>query len=129
MIYTLNTAIVLPIKPKYAKRILSGEKKFEFRKRLCSRDITCIYLYATAPVQRVLGYATVTRKISGSIEGIWNITRHFAGIEYSDYLAYFKNCEIASAYEMGETFQFEKPLDLKDFGIDHVPQGFVYVDN
>ena len=47
--------IILPIKPVFAEKILSGEKKYEYRKRLCIKEINKIYIYATVPVKMIIG--------------------------------------------------------------------------
>lgn len=37
--------IIMPIKPVFAEKILSGEKKYEYRKQLCKKEINKIYIY------------------------------------------------------------------------------------
>lgn len=47
-------SILLPIKPVFVERILSGEKWYEFRKRL-PLDIERVVIYETAPTKKVVG--------------------------------------------------------------------------
>ena len=48
--------ILLSIKPEFVEKIISGEKKFEFRKSLPKRDgITTVVVYSTMPVGKVIG--------------------------------------------------------------------------
>ena len=47
--------IVLPIKPEYADKILNGQKKYEYRKNICTDNIEKIYVYATSPVKAIIG--------------------------------------------------------------------------
>ena len=42
--------IILPIKPVFAKKILSSKKKYEYRKRLCKMEINKIYIYMQQPL-------------------------------------------------------------------------------
>lgn len=46
---------IFSIHPQFADLILSGEKKFEFRRIPAKRDIDKILIYATAPVCAVVG--------------------------------------------------------------------------
>ena len=43
--------ILISIKPEYVKRILSGEKMYEYRKRVPA-DVKTVVIYATAPVKK-----------------------------------------------------------------------------
>ena len=38
-------SILLSIKPEYVEKILSGEKRYEFRRKLCKDEIDKIYVY------------------------------------------------------------------------------------
>jgi hypothetical protein len=41
--------VFLPIKPIYAERLMDGTKRFEFRRRPMSADVTHIVVYASSP--------------------------------------------------------------------------------
>jgi predicted transcriptional regulator len=47
--------ILLSIKPEYAELILEGKKTIELRKSYPAKIFSKIYLYATAPVKKVVG--------------------------------------------------------------------------
>lgn len=52
---------MLSIKPEYVRRILAGEKTYEFRKRIFSRrDVDTIIIYTTSPICQVLAEARIT---------------------------------------------------------------------
>lgn len=121
-------AIVLPIKPIYAGRIYDGIKKYEFRKRLCHRDIKRIYLYETAPVGKVTGYAEVKEKIHDTPLMLWKKTAEYAGIDYADYMEYFKGVHAAGAYALGNIYRFEHGKNLLEFNLSYIPQSYVYID-
>ena len=42
----VKDSIILPIKPIYSDMILVGKKKYEYRKKLCRKDIEKIYIYS-----------------------------------------------------------------------------------
>ena len=47
--------ILMSIKPEYVNKIFSGEKKYEYRKRLCKEKIDTIIVYSSSPIQKVVG--------------------------------------------------------------------------
>ncbi len=125
----VNDGVVLPIKPIYSDMIMSGIKKYEYRKRLCKKDIEKIYIYSTSPVKKIIGEADVVDKIIMPKQDLWNCTRTFSGITEAFYNEYFKNTEYACAYKLGETKRYTKAVDLKDININYVPQSYVYMSN
>lgn len=59
------SAMLLSIKPQYAKMIIEGTKKYEFRTRKCREDIKKIIFYATAPKSQVVGEAEIEDVLVG----------------------------------------------------------------
>ena len=47
--------ILLSIKPEYANKIMSGEKKFEYRKAAPQKNVDTILIYSTKPQGIILG--------------------------------------------------------------------------
>lgn len=119
--------IILPIKPVFAEKILSGEKKYEYRKRLCKKQINKIYIYATAPVKMIIGEVWVVDKLSMDKEKLWQETQKYAGITKKFYDQYFEYQNCACAYRIGEVRQYRFPVALDSIGIEYVPQSFIYV--
>lgn len=119
--------IILPIKPVFAEKILSAEKKYEYRKRLCKKEVNKIYIYATAPVKMIIGEAMVINKLSMDKEKMWKETQKYAGINKKYYDQYFDYQDYACAYRIGEVRQYRFPVALDSIGIEYVPQSFTYV--
>ena len=64
--------ILLSIKPEFVEKIISGEKKFEFRKTLPKREgVTTVVVYSTMPVGRVIGEFKVKDTLSNTPESLW----------------------------------------------------------
>ena len=82
--------ILLPIKGEYVERILSGEKKYEYRHTLAKENIESILLYATAPQSMVVGEVDVIGKITKLPTALWEETKKHAGISRKKYREYFK---------------------------------------
>ena len=48
--------VLLSIKPEYAEKIFSGEKRYEFRKAVFKNQlIQTVVVYATMPVGKIIG--------------------------------------------------------------------------
>jgi len=119
--------MLLSINPEYADKILSGEKKFEFRKVRCRPDINKIVIYVTSPVMQVVGEADVLDIIDDEPEIVWAKTSKHAGISREFYDSYYEGKNRAIAYKLGHINKYEIAFSLSDFGIRSAPQSFVYL--
>lgn len=122
------SAMLLSIKPEYAQRIIDGTKQFEFRTRRCREDITKIIFYSTVPESKVVGEAEIEEVISGAPSTVWEKTKHAAGIPRSFFRSYYKGRKVAVAYKLKNVIAYEEPKSLSDYGITHVPQSFIYIE-
>lgn len=66
------TIVLLSIKPQYARLIIDGSKRVEFRKTRFSRTPTQAIVYAGSPVMRVLGHVEVAEVRVDSPEALWS---------------------------------------------------------
>jgi len=122
--------VILSIRPTFCKMILSGQKKYEYRKRVFKRtDIDKVYIYASKPICKVVGYFTIAAMIEDSPNVMWKMTHEGSGISKEYFDAYFKNCDMAHAIKIGEVVKFGTPIDpkkvIKNFT---APQNYRYVD-
>ena len=122
-------SIILPIAPKYVDKILEGEKKYEFRKKMCIKDIKRIYLYATNPKKQILGEVEVLDKVTMDKEKLWSIVAKQSGITYEYYSKYFEGYKKGNAYKLGSSIRYENGIKLQDLGIAYTPQSHVYVSS
>ena len=121
--------VLMSIKPEYVDEILSGRKKYEYRKtRLKRTNIDKIIIYCTSPIMKVVAEIEVLEIIEKDPERLWKITKKYSGISKSKYDKYFENKNTAIAYKLGEIIKYNEPKKLKDIGISSAPQSFVYVD-
>ena len=118
-------ALLLSIKPEYVEKILQGEKKFEYRKRLAKEDVSYIYVYSTAPSMKVVASVHIEGHLSDSPTALWEKTKAAAGISRAKFRDYFRGCKTAYAYKLGKVEVFESPKNLSDFGVAVAPQSFV----
>ena len=63
------TAVLLSIKPEFAKKIFAGTKKFEFRKSIFKyQNINKIIVYASSPVKKVIGEFLIDKILIDDID-------------------------------------------------------------
>ncbi|MDG6894553.1 ASCH domain-containing protein [Volucribacter amazonae] len=122
--------ILLSIKPEYVAKIISGEKKFEFRKSLPKRkDITTVVVYSTMPVGKVVGEFKVKDTHSYTPESLWERTKEFSGITKNFFDEYFSTRVLAHAFEIDSFRLYDKPLVISDVLPSGVPpQSYCYLN-
>src|SRR5262245_39004709 len=100
----MPTTVLLSVKPRFAEAILDGEKKFEFR-RAVFRDpgVERVVLYASSPVQRVIGEFEVESIVAMDPESLWQHTETHAGIKKEYFDEYFAGRELGFAVAVGQT--------------------------
>ncbi|MGL4951096.1 MAG: ASCH domain-containing protein [Mycoplasma sp.] len=121
-----TNVIILPIKSIYVKEIFNGNKKYEYRTKIPTNKIEKILIYETAPMKKIVGEIIISSIWKSTPTKIWNLTNHFAGIKKEHYFEYFKNKEVAYAYQIKEFKKYKQPKELKDFGFKNPPQNFFY---
>ena len=129
VLVTMN--VILSIKPQFCKLIFDGVKRYEYRKRVFRRnDIDKVYVYASSPICKVIGYFTVDGIINDTVSSVWDMTHEHGGIDRGYYDSYFGGCDMAHAIGIRDAILFEVPInpyvELYNF---HAPQNFMYVDH
>lgn len=120
--------VLLSIKPEFAFKIFDGTKKFEFRKSIFKREgIDSVIVYASYPVQEVIGEFKIKQILNGDVETIWQKTSSAAGISKPYYDEYFANKDTAFAIQVGRRSRYKHSKRLSDFDIAFPPQSFMYV--
>ena len=119
--------VVLSIKPAFAFKIFDGTKKFEFRKSIFKNEsIKSIIVYASSPVQQVIGEFEIKHIHNYDLETLWNLTQKHSGISEDFYYQYFANKIEGFAIEIMNTKKYRIPKSLKeDFNL-LPPQSFAY---
>lgn len=119
--------ILMSIKPKYSEKIFSGEKKYEFRRKVSKQNVDRIIVYSSSPEKCVIGEVEVLGIICKPIRELWKLTKNFAGINFCDLEMYFSGCKEAYAYKLGKVTKYKKPKSLSDFDVSFSPQSYVYI--
>jgi predicted transcriptional regulator len=81
---------LLSIRPRFARAILSGEKRVELRRRPIGESVSHVVVYATAPVQKVVGWFEVGAIQEGSPHVLWKAHGHAASVTRDEFRAYYR---------------------------------------
>jgi len=119
--------VVLSIKPEFAFKIFEGTKKFEFRKSIFKNEnIKTIIVYASSPVQQVIGEFDFDEVLNYDLSTLWDMTHEHSGISEEFYYNYFANKNKGFAIKIKSTRMYRIPKCLKeDFNLSP-PQSFAY---
>lgn len=124
----MKKKIVISINPQYVEKIISEEKKFEYRTKAAKQDINKIIIYETKPIKKIVAEVEILDVVIASPEELWNQTKEYSGITKNFFDEYFKGKTIAYAYKLGKVKVYERPKSLLDFGLKMAPQSFAYVE-
>ncbi len=120
--------VMISIKPEFADKIFTGIKKYEFRKVLFkNNDIDTAIVYASSPVQKVIGEFKIKSIISDAPYSVWLQTKMYSGINKEYFDNYFLNRDIAHAIHIGDIKIYQIPKTLSSFGLKFPPQSFMYI--
>jgi predicted transcriptional regulator len=117
----------MAIHPRYADAILEGEKLVEFRKRKLADDITTVLIYATAPVQKIVGEFSIKRTVVDEPSSIWATFGEVGVIDESSFDEYYASSTHAVAFLVDEALRYKRPRALSDVQGNSIPQSFYYV--
>lgn len=119
--------VLLSIKPEFVEKIIKGEKKFEFRRRIFSRKVESVVIYATSPWKVVIGEFSVEEIIESDLVTLWIKTKDYSGIDEKFFWEYFKGLEKGFAIKIGDIKLYQHYLDIeKNFGVKP-PQSYIYI--
>ena len=120
--------VLLSIKPEFANKIFDGTKKFEFRKSIFkNKDINTVVVYASSPVQRVIGEFEIERILNFDLDTLWSLTQDFSGISEDFFYEYFADKEVGYAIKIKKTKKYRNPKNLREEFNLFPPQSFAYL--
>lgn len=118
----------MAIHPGYAEAILDGAKHVEFRKRTLASDVSRVVIYATSPIQKVVGEFTIRETVVDEPDVIWERFGDVGEIDRESFGAYYANSSTAVAFVVDEATRYRKPQALKELAsAPAIPQSFSYI--
>lgn len=124
--------ILMSIKPKYAKKIYTGEKTIEIRKRAPKHGAKVI-IYETAPVQAVTGMFFINNKTRHNvIECVVKTAVEKGCVTEKEFKEYTKSSKGVSFIHIKSAVKADYPIKLKELKemIEDFrpPQSYYYLD-
>lgn len=120
--------VLLSIKPEFADKIFDGTKLFEFRRAIFKNtDVKKVIVYASSPVQKVIGEFEIDFILKNRLEELWNETHQFSGITREYFFQYFSNKEEGFAIKIKNQRKYKQPKSLKEDYNLLPPQSFLYL--
>lgn len=116
------------IKPQYADAILDGSKEVEFRRTSLASDVSHVVIYATSPVQKVIGIFEVAGVESAVPDELWDTYSAVGGIARDAYAGYFAGTDTGYAIKVRYPRLLDTPLRLDDLSPGlRAPQSYQYL--
>lgn len=107
---------------------MDGRKKIEFRKRRLADDVTVVWVYATAPVSKVLGYFEVGTIHTAKPTDLWRQFADVGCINRADFDRYYANSQIGAGISIRRAVRLRSPAHITDLLPSGVPpQSYAYV--
>lgn len=125
-------SILLSVRPRYANKILRGEKTVELRRvrpKVAPGDV--IVMYVSSPQREVQALLTVQRVFETDTETLWDEVGREAGVTESEYRKYFEGSTTGVGIELCVAKALREPVTLDDLRLMspgfRPPQSYRYV--
>ena len=118
---------ILSIKPQFVEEIVAGKKKFEYRKSVFKQPVEKVYVYASAPISKVIGEFQPVDVVVGTPGDVWKETNKFSGITKRFFDEYYKGRKTAYAIVIQNFVKYDCQVNLPK-GM-HAPQSYCYVES
>lgn len=106
--------VLISLKPTYIRKILSGEKTVELRRRKVGIEPgTILWMYSTLPEGAIKAAAVVDKIDHGCPSKIWAQHSTGAGISKHQYTDYVKGCSCVSAISLANVRPLREPISLE----------------
>lgn len=126
------TNAVLTIRQPWADRIMSGLKRYEFRRKAPAREIDGLYIHIAGTGPYAQGFVGVNCVRTDTPEALWEWCAQYAaiapvGTSREDFFEYFDGCEEATAISLApEPIALDPPVLLSYLGLKGAPQSLAY---
>lgn len=84
-------------------------------------------IYATAPVQKVVGEFNIRETVVDAPDAIWDEYGSVGVIDRDSFGAYYSTSDHAVAFIVDKATRYARPKALKDLAALSIPQSFYYL--
>lgn len=122
--------VLLGIRQRWAEMILARTKVVEIRRGRKRWEVgDCLWLYAVAPVQAVVGVALVSDVQTGSAGDIERSHRQAAALSEREYWRYARRAaDLVTAVRCEMPIRLSEPRTLEELGVRSAPQSAFYLE-
>src|SRR5690606_30977445 len=107
--------VLLSIKPEFADKIFNGTKLYEFRRSIFKNpDIDTVVVYASSPVQKVIGEFRIDCILNEDLVSLWRKTKKHSGISERYFFDYFDGKENGFAIKVKQVKKYKQPLCIRE---------------
>lgn len=111
--FSLNSRLLISMKPKYVESIFTGAKRVEVRRRFSRRWLGCrAVLYGSHPLSSLVGEATIANITRDKPEKVWAAFGSRIGTERREFEAYAGSSQEVSAIEFTDVAPYLSPVGL-----------------
>lgn len=122
--------VLISMKPKYADKIMSGKKAYEFRRTIFTRRyVEKMFIYSSTPVKKIIGVVDIDEIIEGTPKQLWEKCYRHGGIPKFYFFKYFANKERGYAIKMKNIKKYGLPVDPWIDPKFKPPQNFYYIND
>ena len=103
----------MSIRPRFAARILAGEKTIELRRRKPQVPIgSTVFIYSTMPSASLVGTFVISRIDDLPLASLWNVAKSTAAISFQEFHAYFTGLQTGVAISIANPTRFSQAIGL-----------------
>lgn len=120
--------IIISASPKVVKELFDNpEKDVLFYKNTPVNKVSRVIVYATAPVQKVVGEFDLELIDKGAVSTNWKKYSKRSVLSKKDYDVYYTGKDQAHAMVSSKAYKYRKPKALSDYNMSKGPSGFQYL--
>lgn len=125
----MSSVALVSIRPPFAAAILDGSKKVEFRRTRMSDELSLVVIYATSPIQRILGTFEVDGAVVLEPRIAWTLYGHMGAIDRTSFDSYYEGAETGYVIRIRNPRPLENgPMALSSLAPNlRPPQSFRYL--
>lgn len=121
--------VLISIKPEFVEKIITQEKKYEFRKRIFTKNVENVIIYSTVPDKKIIGYFESNEVFKDHPKRLWESFSNKSGISKNDFFKYFKDKDEGYALKIDNLNLFNNPINTDELNNFLAPQSFKYIDD
>lgn len=111
----VTRALLLSVRPRFARGLLAGTKTAEVRRRFPEvAEGTTVIIYSSSPEKAILGTMRTRRLVRSNAEEIWRVYSHAIGIERAELAEYLAGAKDCSVLELDTPDVWSRPVGLTE---------------